>query len=100
MPVVDTRELSPGQMARVHVHGEWVLVVNVDGQYFAVADTCSHEDASLYKGVLRDNCVRCPLHGSRFDVTTGQPLEEPAEEPLDVYPVRILESKICIGPTE
>ena len=98
--VADSRELPSGQMIRVHVHGEWVLVINVEGRFFAVADTCSHEDASLYKGALRGNCIQCPLHGSRFNIVTGEPLEEPAEEPIDVYPVQVLEHKICVGPAQ
>lgn len=95
--VAATADLKPGQMARFRVRDTWVLVVNLDGEYFAIADTCTHEDASLYKGVLTGNCIRCPLHGSRFDIRTGRPLEEPAEEPLAVYTVRIEEDRIHVG---
>ena len=48
-----------------------------------------HEDASLSGGVLRGAMVRCPLHGSRFDLRNGKPMEEPAEEPLTCYRVRV-----------
>lgn len=90
-------DIEPGKMLRVKVQGDWVVVVNVDHDYFAIADTCSHEDASLFKGVLRGDCIRCPLHGSRFNVRTGQPLEEPAEQPVDVYPVKVLNSEVYVG---
>lgn len=96
--VASTNDIATGGTLRVHAHGTWILLVKLDQDYFAIADTCTHEDASLYKGVLKDGCVRCPLHGSRFDIKTGAPLEEPAEEPVDVYPVQVLDGVVRIGP--
>lgn len=96
--VANTHDIATGEMLRVNAHGAWIVIANLDNEYFAIADTCSHEDASLYKGVLKDGCIRCPLHGSRFDVRTGQPLEEPAEEPVDVYPIQVLNDVIYIAP--
>lgn len=96
--VASASDIAAGEMLRVHAHGAWIVLVNLDQKYFAIADTCTHEDASLYKGVLKDGCIRCPLHGSRFDIKTGQPLEEPAEEPVDVFPVQVLGGKVRIGP--
>ncbi len=52
-------------------------------------DMCTHEDASLSKGSLHGDCVKCPLHGSRFKLLTGQALDEPAEENLNTYKVKI-----------
>lgn len=95
--VAKVHDIPPGEMLRVHAHGAWIVIVNLDGQYYALADTCTHEDASLFKGIFKDGCIRCPLHGSRFDVRTGKPLEEPAEEPLKIYPVRALNGMILIG---
>lgn len=79
--------LKPGKTARILVNGHAILLANVDGQYYAIDDQCSHEDASLYNGALRDHCVECPLHGSRFDLRTGQPLEPPATEPVKTWPL-------------
>jgi 3-phenylpropionate/trans-cinnamate dioxygenase ferredoxin component len=59
------------------------------GSVFAVDDMCTHEDASLSKGSLHGECIKCPLHGSRFDLNTGEALDEPAEQKLNTYPVRI-----------
>ena len=55
--VAVTGDLNPGEMARFRVHGTWVLVISLAGEYFAIADTCTHGDASLYKGVLTGNCI-------------------------------------------
>ena len=95
--VGDAGELRPGTMKRVDVRGRRILLVNVDGRVCAVDDTCTHEDASLSTGVLRGELVKCPLHGSRFNVCTGQVLEEPAEEPLRTYPVREEGGRILVG---
>lgn len=84
-------------MKRVDVRGRRILIANVDGRYCAVDDTCTHEEASLATGVLKGELVKCPLHGSRFNVCTGAALEEPAEENLKTYPVRMEGGRILVG---
>lgn len=78
-------EIPPGKMKRVMVEGLALLVANVHGRYCVADDTCTHEEASLAGGALRGEVVRCPLHGARFNVRTGQALEEPAERDLKTY---------------
>lgn len=95
--VAEAGDLRSGTMRRVDVRGRRILLANVEGRYCAVADTCTHEDASLSAGVLRGELVKCPLHGSRFNVCTGKALEEPAEENLRTYPVRLEGGRILIG---
>ena len=90
-------ELAPGTMKRVDIRGRRILLANVGGQFYAADDTCTHEDASLSAGSLQGACVKCPLHGSRFNVRTGEALEEPAEENLRTYPVRLEGERILIG---
>jgi 3-phenylpropionate/trans-cinnamate dioxygenase ferredoxin subunit len=90
-------EFPPGKMKRVDVRGRRILLANVDGRYCAVDDTCTHEEASLSTGVLKGELVKCPLHGSRFNVCTGEALEDPAEENLRTYPVRLEGGRILVG---
>ena len=92
-------DLAPGKMVQVVVGEQRLLLANVDGRYYATADTCTHEDASLSEGSLRGALVKCPLHGSRFDVRTGRAMEEPAEDDLKTYPVRIEGDNILVGMT-
>jgi 3-phenylpropionate/trans-cinnamate dioxygenase ferredoxin component len=66
-----------------------ILIALAEGEVYAVDDMCTHEDASLSKGSLHGECVKCPLHGSRFRLPTGEALDEPAEEPLNTYSVKI-----------
>ena len=93
-------ELSPGKMKRVDAKGRRILLANVDGRFYAADDMCTHEDASLSTGSLRGELVKCPLHGSRFNVRTGEVLEEPAVENLRTYPVRIEGDDVLIGLTQ
>jgi 3-phenylpropionate/trans-cinnamate dioxygenase ferredoxin subunit len=82
-------ELMPGKMKRVDLDGRRILLANVDGRYCAADDTCTHEDASLSTGFLKGDIVKCPLHGSRFNLRTGEVLDDPAEQNLRTYRVRV-----------
>jgi 3-phenylpropionate/trans-cinnamate dioxygenase ferredoxin subunit len=90
-------DVPPGGMKRVDFGSRRILLANVGGQFYAVDDTCTHEDASLSSGALRGEWVKCPLHGSRFNVRTGEVVEEPASERLATYPVRIEADEVWIG---
>jgi nitrite reductase/ring-hydroxylating ferredoxin subunit len=87
--IATTGEISPGKMKRFEIDGHAILMANVDGRYYAVDDTCTHEDASLASGSLKGELVKCPLHGSRFNVISGKVLDDPAERDLRTYPVRV-----------
>ena len=78
------------------VDGQRVLVANVNGVFYATDDTCTHEDASLSSGSLKGELVKCPLHGSRFDVRSGEPMEDPAEEWLKCYPVKVEDGIVLV----
>ena len=69
--VASLSELSSGEMKMVTLGEEDILLANVDGKIHAVSDLCSHADASLSDGYIEEGEVECPLHGSRFNLTTG-----------------------------
>ncbi len=94
---IRANELPPGRMTCLVVEGRRILVANVEGVFYATDDTCTHEDASLSSGALKGDLVKCPLHGSRFSVRTGEPMEDPAEEPLRCYPVRVQDGILCVA---
>jgi 3-phenylpropionate/trans-cinnamate dioxygenase ferredoxin subunit len=98
--VAKAGELAPGRMKRLDIGGRRILLANVEGRYYAVDDTCTHEDASLSQGFLKGELVKCPLHGSRFNVRTGEALEEPAQAALGTYPVRLENELILVGLTD
>ncbi len=90
-------DLAPGKMMRIEVSGLRILLANVNGRVWATDDTCSHEEASLSSGSLRGQFVKCPLHGSRFSVCTGEVMDEPADKSLRTFPVQLDGESILVG---
>ncbi|WP_250287467.1 MULTISPECIES: non-heme iron oxygenase ferredoxin subunit [unclassified Frankia] len=82
-------DLSEDLPLGVEVDGEPVCLALSGGQVYAIRDECSHADVMLSQGEIEDAKIECWLHGSQFDLTTGEPLGLPATEPVPVYPVKI-----------
>ncbi len=89
-----TTELLPGEMLSVEVLGRSVLVINLEGTFFAMDGICSHGLADLSKGKLEGHILRCPRHGARFDVRNGKVFSGPMDIEgrawdLRTYPVSV-----------
>lgn len=80
---------EPGQIRLVQVDGARIAVYNVNGEFYATQDECTHVGGPLSDGELREAEVICPWHASCFDVRTGQVTCGPAKEPLKTYSVMI-----------
>ena len=87
--VASTGDLSPGQGKMVEVGGKTIALFNVDGNYYAIDDACTHNGGPLSEGELTGKEVTCPWHGSVFDVTTGGVLGPPARQGVSRYNVRV-----------
>jgi 3-phenylpropionate/trans-cinnamate dioxygenase ferredoxin component len=89
--ICPVEELPPGAMKLVHAGEISVGVYNVEGDYFAIEDRCSHDDGPLVEGDWEPDeaVVICPRHGSRFDIRTGRALTLPAYLPVDTFAVRV-----------
>ncbi len=74
---------------RVEVDGTAVCIARSQGGVFAIGDRCSHADVSLAEGDVEDGHIECWLHGSMFDLRTGQPTSLPANRPVPTYPVTV-----------
>ena len=96
--VAELGELSPGEMKSVEVGDDQVLLANVGGDIYACDNLCTHAFAPLAEGALDGEQVECPLHGSLFNVTTGEVIDPPADESLRVFQVRIEGQDILVGP--
>ena len=93
----DVDEVPEGTMKMVVVDGtDQVLVINNGGEFTAVQGVCSHEYFELDKGFLTAGTLTCALHLSRFDLSDGEPLDPPAELPLEVYPVVVEGGRVLI----
>ena len=84
-------ELPPGSVKLVHAGQITVGVYNLDGEFYAIEDRCSHDDGPLCEGDWdpEERVVTCPRHGSNFDLRSGEPLSLPAFEPVETFPVRV-----------
>lgn len=82
-------EMISGKPVKIEKAGESICVTRIGDEVFAVADTCSHADASLSEGDVIDFKIECWLHGAEFDLRTGEALTPPAVAPLKVYSVSV-----------
>ena len=90
-------ELPNGARKIVEIDGRALAVFNIAGEYFAIADVCSHDDGPVAEGELIDYEIECPRHGAHFDVRTGRVLSFPAIVDIPAYPVRVEGSEIQIA---
>ena len=94
--VAQVDDLEPGSMMMVEVDGKPVLLANLEGEFYAVSDLCTHEEYNLSEGSL-DGCeVECPGHSAFFDLKTGDVIDGPAMEPLETYSVQIEDGAVFI----
>jgi 3-phenylpropionate/trans-cinnamate dioxygenase ferredoxin subunit len=95
--VAAAADVVPGTMLMTWVDAtEPVLVVNLGGAFHAVQGICSHEYFELDRGFLTDDSLTCALHLSRFDLVSGEALDPPADEPLAVYPVHVVDGRLIV----
>ena len=96
--VAEVGELSPGEMKMVEVGENQILLANVAGNIWACDNICTHAGAPLSEGELDEDQVECPLHGSGFNVVTGEVIGPPAAENLLLFQVTIEGPDILVGP--
>jgi len=96
-PVVPVDEIPDGERLFVDINDKPVVILNIRGEFFAMADVCTHDDGPLGDGMLDDHQIICPRHGARFDVRTGTALTLPAVLDAPVYPVRVVDGQVEIG---
>jgi len=92
-----TSDIPPGEVRVFIVDGRGVAVANVDGQFYAFADVCTHDDGPVAEGELDGCVIECPRHGARFDIMTGQVLAMPAVVPLPVYDLKVEGDEIKVS---
>ena len=89
-----TTEIEPGQARLVEVNGKQIALFNVDGQFFAIDNTCTHRGGPLADGEVSGHEVTCPRHGAKFDVRTGEVVGPPAQRAVTRYGVRVTGTNI------
>ncbi len=91
-----TSDLKSGQMTTIQIENKSVLLMRTQDKFYACNELCPHEEISLALGALQGQYIKCSLHGSRFDLSTGKAMDEPAEDDLKLYPLKIDGEKILI----
>jgi 3-phenylpropionate/trans-cinnamate dioxygenase ferredoxin subunit len=86
--------IAAGDYASVEVDGRFVAVFNVDGEFLAIEDVCTHDGGGLSGGAVEGDQVICPRHGARFCLRDGRALTPPAYEPVRTYPTRVREGRV------
>ena len=98
-PAAKVEDIGPGEMRYVEVGPEDIPVclINLEGEFYAINDCCTHQDASLSDGEIQGDEIECPLHGGAFEIKTGMPANFPVVVPVETYPTRIEGDTVFIG---
>ena len=87
--VLNAIDLRPGEMVGVDLDNRHIAVYNVEGQFFATDNVCTHAFAILTDGWLEGDIIECPLHAGQFHVRTGRALGDPVTCDLKIFETRI-----------
>jgi 3-phenylpropionate/trans-cinnamate dioxygenase ferredoxin subunit len=89
-------DVAPESAIPVEIAGTELAIVHSAGQFYAIADECSHAAIPLSEGDVGDGEIECYLHGSRFDLRTGEPIGLPATEPVAIYRCRVEGDEVLV----
>ncbi|HET8522089.1 MAG TPA: non-heme iron oxygenase ferredoxin subunit [Thermomicrobiales bacterium] len=95
-------DIGPGEMKYVEVgeDEEPIVLINFNGEFYALSDICTHEEASLADGEIIGDEIECPLHGGAFEIRTGLPAAFPVVVPAKMYDVRVVGDEVQIAADE
>ena len=94
--IARVEDIPPGARLWYEFSEETVVVFNVDGEFFCIADLCTHDNGPLEDGELEDHEIECPRHGARFDIRTGKALCLPATSPVPTFAVKVENGDIYV----
>ena len=95
--IAPSSELPNGERMFVEVEGKQIVIFNIAGQFFSIADVCSHDEGPVGEGDLEGCNITCPRHGAQFAVRTGKVTHMPAVVDIPAYPVRVVDGMIQLG---
>ena len=94
-------DIKPGEKKLVQLGDIRILLINLEGTFYALDAICTHSSVTLSRGQIRDGNVVCPLHNSEFDIKTGAVTCPPAMKDLTVYQVKLQGEAVLVrGPEE
>jgi 3-phenylpropionate/trans-cinnamate dioxygenase ferredoxin component len=90
-------DVKEGDIKGVRIAGQRVVVGRVSGRLYAIGGTCTHQKALLEEGELDGKIVRCPLHDSGFDITTGQAVRLPAVLAVPTFDLKVEGGRVLVA---
>lgn len=94
--VIGQDELPQGARFVTNACGFAIVLINLNGEYFAFEDACPHDGGELAKGEIDGDEIVCPRHGARFSIRTGAVLSPPAYQDLRIFAVRLERGRIQV----
>lgn len=94
--VAPASELTAGMWRSVDLDGTMVAVFNLDGEYYAIEDVCTHDGGILSGGTVERAEIVCPRHGAHFSIKTGKALTPPAYQDVATFPVRVQQGVVQV----
>jgi NAD(P)H-dependent nitrite reductase small subunit len=95
--VAATSDIPVGEGLRVKLDQYEIAVFNIDGEFYAIDDVCTHAFALLSEGFVEGDVIECPLHSGRFEIKTGKAVAAPCTVDVRTYPVRREDDAILVG---
>ncbi|MEH1129304.1 non-heme iron oxygenase ferredoxin subunit [Micromonospora sp. CPCC 206061] len=98
--VCSVEEVPKGSSVSADIDGTEIAIVHAeDDNFYAIYDQCSHAEVPLSEGEVDGCTLECWLHGSRFDLRTGEPTGLPATEPVPVFTVEVRDGEVFVSLT-
>jgi nitrite reductase/ring-hydroxylating ferredoxin subunit len=95
--LASTADLKPNQMKAVNANGTPILLVNLNGSFYAIGNKCTHRGCALSNGTLNGDTLKCACHGSVFNVKTGEVIGGPAKKPEPKYELQVSGDQILVN---
>jgi len=100
VPVARVEELPPGGRIHYDFEDDTVIVLNIGGEFYCIADLCTHDGGPLEDGELHGHQIECPRHGACFDVRTGKVTRLPATDPIPTHAVKVEDGVVYVAEPE
>lgn len=96
LKVAEKKDIPPGEMKVVSLANEQVCLINIDDNFYAIGNVCTHQGGPLNEGIRDGYELECPWHLAKFDIRTGNVISPPAERSVSSYDLRIEDNNILI----
>ena len=94
--VAKVEEIPPGTWKTLYLNEELIAVINLEGEFYAIQDRCTHDNGILTGGEIEGDQIICPRHGAAFCIKTGEVTCPPAYEDILTFPTRVVDDTVQV----